>query len=338
MTDAVVQDDLRLTIESVDAVQRILRDLDLLENEESIASLAPAGDGNMNLTLRVQTSQSRSLIVKQSRPWVEKYPAIKAPVERIDAERRFYEAVGPVESLASRMPKLLAYSEAHHLLVLNDLGLSADMTSLYAAPIIEVEQLTALGEWLANLHSINMHEYSKDDFRNLALRRLNHAHIFEIPFGSAMPFSLDDITPDLEAVAKLVRSNHKIRKAAAELGQRYLTDGTTLLHGDFFPGSWLDLDGEIFIIDPEFSHCGTAEFDVGVAMGHMRICGIENDAIEAFITSYASKRPKTDAMLVAQFAAIEVLRRLLGVAQLPLTIDLESKQALVDEAVATLLF
>ncbi len=55
-----------------------------------------AGEGNMNLVLRVRTvagsvigSAGRSAIVKQSRDWVEKYPDIAAPGDRIWVEAAF---------------------------------------------------------------------------------------------------------------------------------------------------------------------------------------------------------------------------------------------------------
>ena len=47
--------------------------------ETVIAELA--GEGNMNCVIRVRLPD-RSLILKQARPWVEKYPSIAAPVER----------------------------------------------------------------------------------------------------------------------------------------------------------------------------------------------------------------------------------------------------------------
>ena len=45
-------------------------------------AIARAGAGNMNLALRVTTRDGRSLILKQGRPWVEKYAHIPAPFER----------------------------------------------------------------------------------------------------------------------------------------------------------------------------------------------------------------------------------------------------------------
>ena len=60
-------------------VARFLRERGWIEPDEVVLEVGRAGDGNMNLTLRVRTGQ-RSLILKQARPWVEKYPHIAAPV------------------------------------------------------------------------------------------------------------------------------------------------------------------------------------------------------------------------------------------------------------------
>ena len=43
--------------------------------------IARAGDGNMNCTLRASLG-GRTLILKQSRPYVAKYPSIPAPLDR----------------------------------------------------------------------------------------------------------------------------------------------------------------------------------------------------------------------------------------------------------------
>ena len=58
---------------------------------QSLHSARKAGDGNMNLTLRLTTAEG-SLILKQARPWVEKYPHIEASSDRSLVEIAFYEA------------------------------------------------------------------------------------------------------------------------------------------------------------------------------------------------------------------------------------------------------
>lgn len=52
-----------------------------LTDDETPVSVQRAGEGNMNLALRVTTDR-RTLIVKQGRPWVEKHPDIAAPEDR----------------------------------------------------------------------------------------------------------------------------------------------------------------------------------------------------------------------------------------------------------------
>ena len=76
--------------DDIGPIAAMLGRISLLAPDETIERSERAGDGNMNLVLRVVTNR-RSLIVKQSRPWVEKYPQIAAPAERIAAEIRFYQ-------------------------------------------------------------------------------------------------------------------------------------------------------------------------------------------------------------------------------------------------------
>src|SRR5215472_19318635 len=86
----------------------------LLKSERVVAA-AQAGEGNMNYTLRVRTSD-RSMIMKQARPWVEKYPHIPAPWDRALIEGRFYQLIGTRPTLAQRMPRLLGFDPDAHLL------------------------------------------------------------------------------------------------------------------------------------------------------------------------------------------------------------------------------
>src|SRR3990172_12931089 len=75
-----------------DALQEYARDGGWILPGESLVSVTKAGEGNMNLTLRLKTTE-RSFILKQARPWVEKYPSIEAPAARARVEAGFYRAV-----------------------------------------------------------------------------------------------------------------------------------------------------------------------------------------------------------------------------------------------------
>lgn len=326
-------------------VEAVLRKLNLLAPDETIDGVEDAGVGNMNVALRVAVG-GRSLILKQSRPWVAKYPSIVAPTERIFFERRFYETVAHHPSIAQRMPRLLGAAEDDYVLVLEDLGRGADCTSLYlrdsASRASIVERLGELVEWLADLHSSKDVDGPRSAIKNSELRALNHEHVFEIPFSKNQLRDLDALSPDLAHAASAVVDD-EIRRQVQKLGMLYLSPlddqlsrTPRLLHGDFFPGSWLMTDHGLRIIDPEFCFHGPAEFDLGVLVAHLRLARIDEKTVSALRRDYAEWAGTPNDDLVEGFAAVEVLRRLFGVAQLPIDHVLEEKMELVEQALLVL--
>ena len=75
-----------------------------LKLSEIINEIEIAGEGNMNVVLRIKTNK-RTFILKQSRPFVQKYPHLPAPIDRIDVEKKFYDLMDQ----NSFFPKELIY-------------------------------------------------------------------------------------------------------------------------------------------------------------------------------------------------------------------------------------
>lgn len=320
-----------LSTTDIGRVDALLRQCGLLDTDDQVVGLGRAGEGNMNLTLRVRTNR-RTLIVKQSRPWVEKYPHIPAPLDRVHFECRFYQAVHPVPAVAGRMPALLAALPDQWALVLEDLGPAADCTPLYARPIPD-GLVRDLLQWLSALHALPATGLQPEDMNNRALRELNHAHLFVVPFQFPPVMDLDRVTPGLAAVAAELSDDRTLKSVLHELGERYLASGPCLVHGDFFPGSWLLPAAGLRIIDPEFCFLGRPEWDLAVLVAHLRLMRQRPSPAE-LAALYAG--PAIDWALVEAWASVEVLRRLLGVAQLPLDRSLDEKQELIANAVERL--
>ena len=317
-------------LQANDSLTDYLHAQSFLTSDEVIRQISKAGEGNMNLTLRVQTNQ-RSFIIKQSRPWVEKYPQLAAPWDRVLSEAKFYELVGNLQVVASKMPRILSVDRDSRILLLEDLGTGGDYTSLYQGERLSEAEISALAIYLSTLHSF----VSEPVLANLELRQLNHAHIFEIPLQSNNGLDLDQITPGLSSVANSLKNNLQFRNRAAELGKLYLAEGPTLLHGDFYPGSWLKTNNGLRVIDPEFAYFGCAEFEVGVLRAHLILT--QNDfAWPVFAEKYRESEG-FDPKLMVQFSGIEIMRRLMGYAQLPLTADLTKKTIWLDLATAFVL-
>jgi 5-methylthioribose kinase len=316
----------------VPGIESLMHRLGYLHDGEKIASVEKAGEGNMNLVLRVRTDR-RSVVLKQSRPWVEKYDSIAAPWDRVVLERRLYERVRGVVGVAERMPTLLGDDAASRTLLLEDLGEASDLSGVYAGGAMDGDDLAAAAAYLRALHDATIGERG-DDFANREMRRLNHAHIYDIPLGDHGMVDLDALEPGLAAAAKDVRDDEAFVAAVRATGERYLADANdvdqpVLLHGDFFPGSLLRAGGKLWVIDPEFCFAGDACFDVGVFAGHLALAGRGGD-IPTLLAAYGAD--DLDAALLARVAGCEVMRRLIGVAQLPLGKTDGRRATLLDKA------
>lgn len=322
---------MELLAKNADAIEARLRALKWIGAKESIVELAPAGEGNMNRTLRANLG-SRSIVLKQSVPFVAKYPDIPAPLERASVEAAFYAAASTSDVVSRRMPQLLGYDDENRLLCFEDLGAAQDFTSLYAA--IEADDIHAdlisLIDWLGALHALDI----DGAFANNAMRELNHQHIFVVPLLADNGVAIE---PELTPLYESFTHDEALGAHAQRLGAIYLGTAShdsrpVLLHGDFYPGSWLNHRTEgAMVIDPEFGFKGAPEFDVGVFTAHLTMCGYRQSAITTLLENYHAP-DGFDSRLASGFAGMEVIRRIFGVAQLPLSADVETQAEWLNTA------
>ena len=129
--------------DTADVIKDMLQEMKLCTAADTITSITKAGEGNMNVVLRVRIAD-KSLIVKQSCPWVAKYPSIEAPEERIVAELDFYRRVQDAVEVTAALPKLLGFDINRRTIVMEDLGAASDYLSLYASETTEPEPTSCL--------------------------------------------------------------------------------------------------------------------------------------------------------------------------------------------------
>jgi 5-methylthioribose kinase len=307
----------------------------LIEADERVISAEKPGEGNMNYVLRLQLN-NRTLIIKQARPYVEKYPNVAAPEERVIIEGEFYKQVAGNAALSAMMPAIIKVDEIDHILILEDLGEASDFTFLYEQEgQLSKEEAHSLTAFISKLHNSFESAEPSELLANRKLRSLNHEHIFIYPLMVDNGFDLNLIQPGLQAVSMKYKSNEQLKRKANQLGAVYLADGATLLHGDYYPGSWLKTSAGVKVIDPEFSFYGPAEYDLGVMLAHLKMAEQDDSIIQLVMAAY-EKRSGFDNRLLKEFIGIEIIRRIIGLAQLPLTLTLQQKEALLEEAVGLL--
>lgn len=320
-----------LNKEEPDSLAAYLQDKGWLKPDERIVSLTKPGEGNMNYVLRVHTGE-RTFIIKQSRPYVEKYPQIPAPADRMQTEGAFYRRIQSVPHLASGMPAFLGLDPVNNIVLLEDLGDSRDFTFLYqSGQQLQTDELEVLTSFLKELHQNYRLEGGDAEFVNREMRELNHEHIFHYPYLEENGFNLDTVTPGLQQYSMKFKQDNALKARILGAGKIYLEAGDFLLHGDFYPGSWLQTSKGVKVIDPEFTFYGPGEFDLGVFKAHLILSGHEANTwshIEKIYTGYES----LDVSLLNRFAGIEIMRRLIGLAQLPLFMEISKKMELLEGA------
>ncbi|WP_366182845.1 phosphotransferase [Flavobacterium ovatum] len=314
-----------------EALAECLKELNWLAADENIVTLTIPGAGNMNCVLRVDTGKRR-FIIKQSRAYVEKYPQVAAPEERVVTEAAFYDKVREIPFLQGYMPRKIGVDVSNKLLAIEDLGPANDCTVLYnEGEQLSEETFTKLLEYLSGLHQQFMKNKVDDELENEEMRKLNHEHIFKYPFMVENGFDLDTIQEGLQSLALPFKNNSLLRQKVEVLGGLYLSKGKYLLHGDFYPGSWLQTEKGIKVIDPEFCFYGSREFDLAVFIAHLYLSGQKEDLIALVADKYEGFEQLNRSILNG-FVGTEIMRRLIGLAQLPLEMNLERKKTLLDFA------
>jgi 5-methylthioribose kinase len=307
-----------------------LKEQGFIYPDEEVIKTEKPGEGNMNFVARIYTQQ-RSIIIKQANPYVQKYPQIAAPPERVFVEAEFYRTTQAYNNLASSMPSFIGIDATNHVIALQDLGASTDCTFLYQkGKSLGVTDLTQLVRFLNELHAIpsdRIANYSK----NLALRKLNHEHLFIYPFMENNGFDLDQVQTGLQQISLTYKSDNIFKRKVSVLGEVYLSQGNTLVHGDYYPGSWLKTGNGLKIIDPEFSFVGRREMELGIFMAHLKMSKAASEQFDMVMSNYQSKKD-FDWKMCHQFAGIEIIRRIIGLAQLPLDLTLEEKDTMLKEA------
>ncbi len=243
-------------------------------------------------------------------------------------EARFYREVESRQTVAKYLPKLLGFDSKERLLMVEDLGEAQDFTFLYSdgGRRLEEPEFNGLIHFLGALHTSLRGPEIAGAFPNTEMRILNHEHVFALPLRKDNGLDLDAITPGLSALAIRLQADPTYCGEVSSLGERYLniSRGVCLIHGDFFPGSWLRARQSVYVIDPEFCFYGPPEWDLGVMAAHLYFAGQSPSSINGLFSRYAEVA-SLDRSLALQFAGVEIMRRLIGVAQLPAKFSLERK-------------
>ncbi len=302
------------------------------------ARIEPVGDGNINWVRRVRAGE-RSLVVKQARPALERFPEYQASTERLLQEARFYEVVAEIDADAV-CPRVLWLDEAARVLVLEDLGDCERLDAALARGADVGAAAATLARFLARVHGHTRDPALARRFANHEMRALHGAHIYRLPFeDNDFPLSAA-----VRARAASLRDDAALLARIAALEARYFGDGECLIHGDVQPANVLLAASGPKLLDAEIAHFGDPAFDVGQLLGHLLLpraaagdaphaTPLLRDSWRAYREAATSPPPLEH---VAGHAGVELLRRALGAARVPAVAEDAASLRVVDCGVALL--
>jgi len=302
------------------------------------ATIGPAGDGNINWVRRIRAGDgSRSFVLKQARPALERFPEYRASTGRLIFEARYYEVSAAWDRERVR-PEVLHFDPEQRVLLLEDLGDVERLDAALARGAPATDALCRVAAFLGSVHAATRDPGLAEHFRNEEMQRLHGEHVFALPYRpNDFPMS-----PALAECARRVWRDDALRERIDAAHGRYLEPRGALVHADAQAGNILLAERGAVLLDAEIAHVGDPAFDVGVLVAHVTILAIargERESLgtrlqrlwDAYVGAHGGDELPRYAE-VARYAGIEMLRRTIGAARVPAVERDEAGLAVAREA------
>ncbi|MEM9352674.1 MAG: phosphotransferase [Planctomycetota bacterium] len=314
-----------------------------LSGEENVA-VEPAGDGNINFVRRVTKPSGESVIVKQARPELERFPEYRVTTDRMLFEHRYGKLVRQLAPRAAAiLPAVYHFDTGSRVMVMEDLGDGARLDQVLAGGGAPVEAMHKLGECLATVHCGTAAAVTDlaEEFRNEEMQRLHGEHIFTLPYQEN-PFPIP-VRVREHAEGLLTQ---QVRERIASLRACYYGTPAALVHGDVQSGNVVLQGNSPRLLDAEIAHLGDPAFDLGTALAHLhfhvplhadaagllKAAGALVEGYRLGATAQGERPPAAFWIRAEQYAAVELLRRTLGAARHAVVQDDEAAVAVLDHA------
>ncbi len=260
-------------------------------------------EGNINHIYRISDSRNiQSVIIKLAEPEanISKDIVIDTARGRNESELlMFYNRLIPGSA-----PEVLGYNEELCTIVMSDMKdcrvLQNCIGSIDRCPFIPGQMSDFLADLLFYTSDFYLDSKAKKNnqkkFINPDLCGITEKLVFSEPYD-AEKINCTDKNKDF--VRKNICENALLKKEAAELKYKFMTEAQSLIHGDLHFGSVFVNEKRIIVFDPEFSFYGPMGYDIGNIIAHFIIeyiiadFGIYNDMkIKQTLKDYLLKTVK----------------------------------------------
>ncbi len=233
------------------------------------------GDGNLNLVFIVQNRHdpTEAMVIKQALPYIrvtgDSWPLTRERMRFETQALLLYNELTPGLS-----PQVYDDDEELSLVAMEYLGSHevmrkslvmrqrlphfADHISTFLATILfKTSDLYRTGPDKKVLQAL---------YINPHMCKVQEDFVFTNPY---MDSPENNWNPEIEREVHAVRQNLPLKRAIAELKEKYMTHGQALIHSDLHTGSIMVNAQDTRVIDPEFSFFGPMGYDVGALLSNL---------------------------------------------------------------------
>ncbi len=340
-----------------------LRETGILNIPDEAGVLVDDISGNINRVRRLLfiddfTGSKQGVVIKTvpENGCLERYPNIRFPEDRLSFEYQYFrlaeEAAETHEELAHWVPGLWHAAKDSpdgliRALVLEDLTPALTLQAHVLRRVAVPETfLTDLGCKLALFHSWSAQNLEPHTPSNPSAA-MNRPFVLTHPFEQAETLGNQWAMQD-ECWRNRLQDSFMRQFREALLPQaRLLLSGfrdegfNVLTHGDLHAESIFIISDNPVVIDAELCDVGAAWFDTGMVLAHFRmlsVAGNQRLSAESFLKAYCDTLDKEIGIIpenliknTFQLAGFEIIRRILGVANMPY-LDQQSAKDLLEVA------
>lgn len=232
------------------------------------------GDGNLNLVYII-TGPKGSLCVKQSLPYIRKFPDFPLSKSRIYFE---YHALDNIQKCCPNYtPKLFSYDESESAMVMEYLTphviLRKGLMKGTKYPHLSEHLSTALAQYLFFTSDFGISAAKKTSLTeqfadNFFMCKLTEDVIFSDPYLEN-GFFPNNVSDQCKKAHQVLLRDTELKLAVCILKGKFLSNSEALIHGDLHTGSIMVTNEETKIIDAEFGFCGPMGFDIGLLIANL---------------------------------------------------------------------
>jgi 5-methylthioribose kinase len=236
--------------------------------------VSEVGDGNLNLVFLIEGPQG-GLCVKQALPYVrlvgEGWPMT---LQRAFFEHEYMRRMAP--HAGAMMPRLYRYEPKLFAIVMERLSphiiMRRGMIAGQRYPAFAGQITDFLAKSLFFTSDLAMPAGDKKAMTavfagNTELCKITEDLIFTEPYMVAERNRWT--TPQLDGFADAYTIDKELTVAISRLKWKFLTAAEALIHGDLHTGSVMVTEGDMRVIDAEFSFVGPMGFDTGAVLGNL---------------------------------------------------------------------